>query len=124
MIDKILELLQTVLGKTILGLVLFFGLGIAAVFIYDDCVCTESEKDLLYIAMDQGDNWNKLDILQWKIDNARTEKIRLENYVEINQRGDISPSQQTRLRDLTNQITKYEQQKQELLKKLQARERN
>jgi hypothetical protein len=123
MVDKLLEFLQTILGKTLLGLVLFFGLGIGAVLIYDDCVCTESEKDLLYIAMDQGDNWTRLDIIQWKLESARTEKIRLENYIEIEQRGDMTASQEARLKELCNQIGRYEQEKQALLKKLQYKGR-
>lgn len=124
MVDKLLEFLQTILGKTLLGLVLFFVLGISAVLVYDDCVCTESEKELIYLAMEKGDSWNKLDVIQWKLDTAQTEKIKLENHIDINQRGEMTPSQQNRLRELANQIDNLRKQKQELLRKLQAREKN
>ena len=124
MVDKILEFLQTVLGKTVLGLVVFFVLGVVAFAYWDSCVCTENEKKLIYVAMDNGDDWNRLDVIQWKLDTAKTEKIRLENFIEINQRGEMTKSQEVRLKELTTQILNYNSKKQQLLKKLQAREKN
>ena len=123
MIDKLLEFLQTVLGKTVLGLVLFFVLGVVAFAYWDSCVCTEAEKKIIYIAMDNGDNWNKLDILQWKIDTAENEKIKLENFIDINQRGEASASQQRRIQQINGKICEYNNEKKELIKKLKAREK-
>jgi hypothetical protein len=123
MIDKLLEFLQTVLGKTVVGLVLFFVLGIGAVAIYDDCVCTESEKDLIYIAMEKGDSWTKLDIIQWKLDQAKDELIRLQNHIDINQRGVYTDSQRSRIQQLNKRIGELEAQKTQLFNTLKQQKR-
>jgi hypothetical protein len=123
MVDKILEFLQTVLGKTVLGLVLFFGLGMVAVSYYDRAVCTEDEKEEIYIAMEKGDSWTKLDIIQWKLDQAKDELLKLQNHIDINQRGDYTDSQRSRIQELNKRIGELEAQKNQLFNNLKQQKR-
>lgn len=118
MFDKIIELIQTTMGKTITGLVLFFILGILAVLSYDNVVCTEKEKGEIYLAMDQGDNWTKLDIVKWKLDQAEMEKIRLLGFIDREQDGRCTDSQRVRIQEIDQKIGEYKAEVNELLKKL------
>jgi len=123
MFNKLLEFLQTVLGKTLCGLVLFFMLGILAVSYYDNAVCTEEEKQAIYIAMEKGDTWTKLDIVQWKLDQARMEKIKLQNYIDTQQGGKCNDSQKMRINQLNQEIGKLEAQKTQLFNTLKQKKR-
>jgi len=122
MFDEIIKFLETALGKTIIGLSLFFVLGILAVGFYDDVVCTEEEKAVIYMAMEKGDNWTKLDIIQWKLDQAEMEKIRILGFIEREQQGKCTDSQKVRIQELDQKIGEYKAQKNELLKKLKKGE--
>jgi hypothetical protein len=118
MFDKIMEFLHTLLGKTLCGLVLFFMMGVLAVGYYDDVVCTEEEKVEIYVAMEQKASWNKLDIIQWKLDQAKMEKIKLQNYIDTQQKGQCNDSQRMRINQLEQEIGKLEEQKNQLFNSL------
>jgi hypothetical protein len=113
-----MDYLQTVMGKTLLGLVLFFMLGVLAVGYYDDVVCTEEEKEEIYVAMEQSSSWNKLDIIQWKLDQAKDELMKLQNHVDINQKGNYNDSQRDRIQRLNKRIGELEAQKNQLFNSL------
>jgi hypothetical protein len=121
MFKQIMEFLNTLLGKTLCGLVLFFMLGILAVSFYDKAVCTEEEKEEIYVAMEKGDSWTKLDIIQWKLDQARDELMKLQNHIDINQRGEYTDSQRARIEELNKRIGELQAQKNGLFNQLQKR---
>lgn len=121
MLNKLIEFLQTIMGKTVIGLALFFMAGVIAYANLDKVVCTEHEEVEIYLAMEQGNAWNKLDIIQWKLDQANGELIRLQNYIEIEQKGNCTESQRIRIDALNKRIGELQAQKSQLLNTLQKK---
>ena len=52
------------------------------------------------------------------VDVAGMEKMKLQNYIDISQRGECTESQKIRIEELNKTIIKYEMEKEALLKKL------
>ena len=125
MFDYFAKLLESRLGKGMFGLVVCVVIGMLAMWYLPNFVMTadnyDEREEHLIMAMEYGDGRNALDIVQWKIDNTKMEKLKLQNYIDISQRGECTNSQAIRIGELNERIKRLEDEKQGLLKKLEPR---
>ena len=122
MFDFLVNFLGGKIGRNAVGLatVLIAG-GVGFYYITDffmttDAFCKREEN--IYIAMERGDTRTMLEILNMKIESARTEKMKLENFIDIQQDGQCTERQRLRLNELIDTINRLEAKRDILYKKL------
>lgn len=123
MIDYLLAFLSTRLGKGVLGLILVFILGIAFTLGLPKYLVTmelhKHDKLELRQFAQQGDRVVTVRLLSLQIDDSKNEKLKLQNFIDISQRGECTDSQRMRIEELNKRITKLEAKREELYNKLE-----
>ena len=112
MFSKLLELLESAIGKQLLLLLLVFVVGIVSMqYLPRFLVTTEAfnnDKTEIFLAMEAGDNVNAIEIVNLQLNDARNEKMKLQNFIDIQQQGKCNDSQRRRLDELSTMINKLE----------------
>jgi hypothetical protein len=82
----------------------------------------EGEKAKIVVQMKQGDRWNKLDIVQWKLQDAVDKRTNLKLFITLKQGGVATVDQRDTLDVLNSKIKELEAEQKRLLEKLKTRE--
>lgn len=124
--DQWLDYIRGKLGGNAVGIILTLVAG-GALFYYATSFFITAEsfshaREDLICQMTQGDIRNNIEIIEIKLDAVRTEKMKLQNFIDISQDGKCTDTQKIRIEELNNLITELTIKKESLYREaLKAR---
>lgn len=119
---QLIDFLIEKLGSNVVGLILVAIIGGTVFYTTTEFFVTKTKLDSkcsdMAFAMEQGDSTNLYHILSLQIESLQREKMQIENFVLVNQRGNYTDQQRSQINDLNNKIQKLEQRRDEVIKRL------
>jgi len=128
--DRIWEFLDNTIGRRTVNVLLILIVVLTAIFTIDryivtpDCLTNTTNELYAQIntkaqALENKTVWNHLRIIDFQLESLRRERLQLQNFIDTQQAGQATMSQQTRLKEIDTTINDLNNKRSHLLSQLE-----